>query len=60
MTVTAGAHVLCVITLRDGTGSCALQARQLPAGTYSLAASYAGTSLYAPSKSATHRLTVRK
>jgi hypothetical protein len=60
VTVTAGTQVLCVITLRNGAGGCTLRAWQLAAGTYSLAASYAGTSLYAPSKSATHKLTVRK
>jgi hypothetical protein len=60
VTVTAGSHVLCVISLHAGSGSCTLRPRQLAAGTYSLTARYAGTALYAPSTSATHRLTVRK
>jgi hypothetical protein len=60
VTVTAGTRVVCVISLRAGTGSCTLGARQLAAGTYTLTARYPGTALYAPSKSATRKLTVRK
>lgn len=60
VTVTAGTHVICVISLRNGAGRCTLKARQLAAGTYTLVARYPGASLYAPSKSASHKLTVRK
>lgn len=60
VTVTAGTHVVCVIGLRNENGSCTLKARQLPAGMYTLTAHYPGTSLYAPSRSTLHKLTVRK
>lgn len=60
VTVTAGTHAVCVISLRGGTGSCTLRAWQLAAGTYTLKAHYAGTSAYAPSTSGNHTLTVRR
>ena len=55
----AGKQTVCVITLRDGTGSCRLGARQLAAGTYTVVARYPGTPSYAPSTSASRKLTVR-
>src|SRR5262249_36302575 len=41
VTIRAGATRVCVITLKNGKGSCKLKAAQLRAGTYQLAASYA-------------------
>ena len=38
--------VLCTIRLADGAGSCTLSAKRLEPGTYSLTASYGGSTSY--------------
>jgi hypothetical protein len=58
VTVKAGSVRLCVITLRAGSGSCALTARQLSTGTYHLVASYAGNLDFKVSASPQKTLTV--
>jgi hypothetical protein len=60
VTVKAGTRTICVITLASGKGSCVLTARQLPAGTYHLVASYPGGYGLAASSSAAVTLTVTK
>jgi hypothetical protein len=56
--VKAGATRLCLITLKLGTGSCRLSARQLRTGKYTLTATYHGTAEFKASTSAKHPLTV--
>jgi hypothetical protein len=60
VTVRAGSVKICVITLKNGRGTCTLKARQLRAGTYHLAASYAAAALYAASTSARKTLTITR
>jgi hypothetical protein len=60
VTIRAGSVKVCVITLKGGKGSCTLKARQLRAGAYHLAASYAAESPSAGSTSASKPLTVTK
>lgn len=60
VTVTAGSVTVCVITLKNGAGSCALAARQLAPGTYKLTARYAGNVTYQPAVSVPRTLTVKK
>ena len=59
VTVKAGATTVCTITLKSGTGSCTLSARQFKAGAYHLVANYLGTWPYAKSASSSWPLTVR-
>ena len=44
--------VLCTIRLAKGAGSCTLSAKRLKPGSYSIAASYGGSSHYAPAAAA--------
>jgi hypothetical protein len=60
VTVTAGSVKICVITLRNGAGSCALTARKLAPGARKLTARYAGNVTYQPSVSVPRTLTVKK
>jgi hypothetical protein len=60
VTVHAGGTVACVLTLRGGTGSCALRATGLSAGLDRLTATYAGGTGLAPSTSAAASLAIRK
>jgi len=60
VTITGPAgSTLCTITLADGTGTCALTALQLPAGSDSLTAAYSGDDTYVPA-SATTTVTVAR
>ncbi len=52
VTVTANGKAVCTITLKNGTGSCGLAARQLKPGTYKVTAAYRGAAPYRPSSSA--------
>ena len=52
VTVTANGKAVCTITLKNGTGSCRLAARQLKPGTYKAVATYRGAAPYKPSSSA--------
>jgi len=52
VTVTANGKAVCTITLKNGTGSCRLTARQLKPGTYKAVAAYRGGALYRASSSA--------
>jgi hypothetical protein len=56
--ITASGRPVCDITLSKGNGSCTLSSDDLPAGTYSLIASYAGTTVFDQSVSAPAALTV--
>jgi Bacterial Ig-like domain (group 3) len=60
VTIKAGTVRLCVITLKDGKGSCALTAKELRVGTYHLAAHYRGSALFAKSASGTVKLVVTR
>ena len=60
VTIKAGAVKVCVITLKNGKGTCTLKASQLRAGTYHLAAGDAAAAPYAGSTSAKKALTVTK
>jgi hypothetical protein len=51
VTVKSGATTICTITLASGKGSCALQARRLPAGPVKVTASYNGSFVYGLSAS---------
>jgi hypothetical protein len=46
VTVIANSTTVCVITLADGSGTCAVPAGSLPAGNYSLGAFYSGDQAY--------------
>jgi hypothetical protein len=59
VTVVTGAVKICVITLKNGAGSCALTARKLAPGAHKLTARYAGNVTYQPAVSVSHTLTVR-
>jgi len=58
VTVSAGATIVCTITLTDGAGTCAPTADELPAGATTLAASYGGDDNFGPSSSPTVSLQV--
>jgi hypothetical protein len=60
VTVIAGSARICVITLRNGAGSCALTARELAPGAHKLTARYAGNVTYQPARSVPRTLTVKK
>jgi hypothetical protein len=49
-----------VITLKSGKGSCTFPAKKLPAGAYSLVATYGGSANFKGSTSAKETLTVVK
>jgi hypothetical protein len=51
VSVSYGSHLVCVITLKSGKGSCALSAKRLATGTYHLTASYPGSFGFAKSAS---------
>src|SRR6185437_3806279 len=53
VTVTAGTTNVCVITLSGGTGTCDVPDGSLPAGDYTLAASYSGDQSYDSSSTGT-------
>lgn len=59
ITVTAGATQLCTVTLASGSGSCKLQASELPVGTYQVTGSYSGDANTSPSVSPPQILTVQ-
>jgi hypothetical protein len=46
VTIKIKSTVLCTIRLANGTGSCTLSARRLNPGSYSLTASYGGSTYY--------------
>jgi hypothetical protein len=46
VTIKVKSTVLCTIRLANGTGSCTLSAKRLKPGTYSLTASYGGSTYY--------------
>jgi hypothetical protein len=52
VTVTANGKAVCTITLKNGTGSCELAARQLKPGTYKVTAAYRGGAPFKASTSA--------
>jgi hypothetical protein len=58
VTIKAGSTTVCVITLKDGTGSCTLSSSKLKAGSYKVVASYAGDTNHNSSNSATKALKV--
>jgi hypothetical protein len=58
VTVSAGATVLCRITLTSGSGSCKLGARQLAPGTHGVVAKYAGATYFASATSASKTLKI--
>jgi hypothetical protein len=58
VTVASGTKVICVITLKSGKGACTLTAKQLPAGTYHLVATYPGAFGFAKSVSGSKKLVV--
>ena len=60
VSVKAGSSTLCTATLSGGKGSCSPKATKLKAGSYSVVASYAGTSQLAPSSSNPQSLSVAK
>ncbi len=60
VTVKESTTALCVITLKSGKGSCKLSPRKLTAGTYSLVATYGGSTSFKGSTSAKEPLTVDK
>jgi hypothetical protein len=51
---------VCVVALKSGKGSCALKAKALPAGSYTLTAVFAGSPGVLASTSPKTTLTVRK
>ena len=59
VTITSPTHVVCVISLTRGGGSCTLAAKMLGHGTYHLVASYSGSASYARSSSAKKTFTVK-
>ncbi len=58
VTVKAGAKVLCTIGLKSGKGACALAAKKLGPGSYSLIASFHGSTHFIASTSAKKALRV--
>ena len=56
--VKAGSVILCTITLSGGKGTCSPTASKLAAGTYQVAATYAGSTAFAASTSPKKTLTV--
>jgi hypothetical protein len=61
VTVASGAASVCDITLSaSGTGSCALPATGLPAGSAQLTAAYSGDATYAPSASPATAVAISK
>jgi len=58
VTVRAGSVTVCVITLNEAKGACALSAGRLRPGTYLLTAAYAGASPYAAATSGKKTLTI--
>jgi hypothetical protein len=56
--VKAGSVILCTITLSGGKGTCSPTASKLAAGTYQVAATYAGSTAFAASTSPNKTLTV--
>ncbi len=58
VTVKSSTGALCVITLSSGKGSCRLSPKQLEPRTYSLVATYGGSSNFKSSTSAKKKLTV--
>jgi len=60
VTVKESTTTLCTITLSAAKGSCTLSSKKLPAGTYSLVATYNGSTNFAGSTSAKETLTVVK
>ena len=59
-TIGTSTKTLCTITLASAVGSCTLSSRKLPAGTYSLVATYSGSASFEASASASSTLTVAK
>jgi hypothetical protein len=59
VTIKAGTATVCVITLKAGTGSCTLTAKQFKAGRYHLVAGYPGGWPYGSSASGSWPLTVQ-
>jgi hypothetical protein len=60
VTVKQSTTTPCVITLKSGKGSCTFPAKKLPAGAYSLVATYGGSANFKGSTSAKETLTVVK
>ena len=60
VTIKTGLTTICTITLTSGKGSCALTARKLPVGTYTLVAAYRGSPDFASSISPRKTLKVVK
>ena len=60
VTVKTGSTAVCTITLKSGTGKCALSASQLKAGSYVLVASSSGDAHHSGSTSGKETLTVLK
>ncbi|MGO9101642.1 MAG: Ig-like domain-containing protein [Mycobacterium sp.] len=60
VTVNESSTKLCTLTLSGAKGSCTLSAKKLPAGTYSLVATYGGSTNFAGSTSTKETLTVAK
>jgi hypothetical protein len=58
--VSAGARIICVVTLAGGKGSCKLAARTLKPGRYTITAAYGGSATYDPSAAGAKTLTVTK
>lgn len=58
VTIKAGSVSVCVVTLADGKGSCAVGASKLRPGGYQLTASYGGSATFRASVSAPVALTV--
>ena len=60
VTIKSGTVKVCVVTLKNGKGTCTLKPSQLRAGVYHLAASYAAAAPFAGSTSARKSLTITK
>lgn len=60
VTIKAGGTLICTITLASGRGSCALTAKQLRSGSYTLIASYGADRNFTASASGKTTLTVLK
>ncbi len=60
VTISAASAKLCVVTLASGKGSCTLSSDKLPAGTYHLVATYAGSKNLVSSASSSEKLSVTK
>ena len=58
--VKVGRTTVCVITVKSDSGGCILTAKELPAGTYRLTATYRGSTDYASSASAKETLVVAR